>query len=147
MSRGVPLPERAPIGRVELVIPPGQGRAPGTRPSSPVVPTLPTPVDPPGGGGGSDGNLGSKPLPGADLPPQPLDHVGSDCWWRWRTSVGACPICAPQDGRRINQMDIDWDTPPLHPNCRCWLEFDYCDDPELEPPFLPPIDPPGPGPY
>lgn len=98
---------------------------------------------------------GVTPFPNPDtiedpgLPPGSGDPL---CWYIWRTAVGACYLCTPHDGRRINGADIDWDSPPRHSHCKCWLDIDYCEDPvdpvpPDDPPVIPPEDPPGPGPF
>lgn len=86
----------------------------------------------------------SAPLGSADEPP-PGDPTL--CWYLFRVADDerVCPVCAPLDGATVNGAD-DTLHPPLHTNCRCWLEFWFCEEPE-EPPLLPPEPGPGPGPF
>jgi hypothetical protein len=72
----------------------------------------------------------------------------ADCWYVFHTTDDerVCPECGPLDNAIVNGA---WTSqhPPLHTNCRCWLELLYCDTATTvddDPPFLPP-ELPGPG--
>lgn len=69
------------------------------------------------------------------------------CWYYFRTADDerVCPECGPLDNAAINGS-WSWLFPPLHTNCRCWLEFWFCEAPDDEP-LLPPIDPGTGGPF
>ncbi len=37
-----------------------------------------------------------------------------------------CPICAPLNGQEVGQDETfagEFDSPPAHPNCRCWIDY------------------------
>jgi hypothetical protein len=80
---------------------------------------------------------------GDDAPP----GDPSLCWHIVHTADDerVCPVCAPLDGELVNGADVAT-FPPLHTNCRCWLELAQCEEPP-EPPLLPPEPGPGPGPF
>jgi hypothetical protein len=73
----------------------------------------------------------------------------ADCWYVFRTTTDerVCPECGPLDNTLINGS-WSWLHPPLHTNCRCWLQLAWCDTPTTTPSddtaFLPP-ELPGPG--
>lgn len=42
----------------------------------------------------------------------------------WRTEPGACDFCAPLEGKRPSVWRPKAPNgPPVHPSCRCWLEW------------------------
>jgi hypothetical protein len=42
----------------------------------------------------------------------------------WRCEPKACPKCETLNGTRENRWRLDSQSgPPLHPNCRCWIEW------------------------
>lgn len=81
--------------------------------------------------------------------PPPGDS--SQDWYVWRTADDetVCPVCAPLDDALINGADGPF--PPLHSNCRCWLEYSHSDvpltPPDVDEPLLPPPIPGTPGPF
>lgn len=71
----------------------------------------------------------------------------ADCWYVFHTADDerVCPECGPLDAMTVNGS-WTWLHPPLHTNCRCWLELAWCEPASTadDEPFLPPPVP-GPG--
>lgn len=54
-----------------------------------------------------------------------LEDAGADMLAVWQTNNDdiVCPICAPRNQKRFGEGWTDF--PPAHPNCRCWINFEF----------------------
>jgi len=46
--------------------------------------------------------------------------------WHSNRDEAVCPICSPLDGVEVDedeQFDNEFDGPPSHPGCRCWVSY------------------------